>query len=183
MFSSIIYLLIAAIGFITVFIYRQANTSAQLFRPRPRNTMKLFLTVFVIAIVVTFSLSYLVTYQLTSSVIPADSQVKFQNEKSIMIFVMNLFLFLLVIISNIYSLAQKKIDIIPYLLTAGFYVLFTLKDTYFISDYYSFWQKSLLLLKGDMPDFHRTGWIKCILGTGVILLNAAMVWWVLRKKK
>jgi len=130
---------------------------------------------------VVFALSRLATYELNASNIAADNSEKYQNVKSIMIFMINLFFFVLVMLCNAYSLALKRLAIVPYLLTIGFYVIFTVKDAYFISDYYVFWQKSFQLLRGqDMSDFHRTGWVKSILGTLVSLFNAVVIWWGVR---
>jgi predicted signal transduction protein with EAL and GGDEF domain len=182
MFSVIIFILIAALGFIMSYLYRQTTTSAHFFKPDPRNAMKLFLVVFVTATLLILALSHLATYELTASNLAAENSEKYQNVKSVMIFMINLFFFLLVMLCDAYSLALKKLAIIPYLLTIGFYVLFTVKDAYFISDYYVFWQKSLELLKGqDLPDFHKTGWVKSLLGTAVTLFNAIVIWWGLRK--
>lgn len=161
-------------------VYRNSKTSAQFLKPDPKNAMKLFLSVFVTATLLALALSHLAIYELNTTSMPSVDAIKYQNVKSIMIFILNLFFFLLVILSNAYSLARKKLAIFPYVLTIGFYVLFIIKDAYYISDYYGLWQKSLLLMKGDLPDFHQTGLIKCWLGTAVTAFNALMVWWGMR---
>ena len=171
----------AAIGFMMGVVYRQTNTSARIFKPDPKSVMKIFYWVLGIGTVVTFLLSWYAARQLDASSIPADDSVKFQNVKSVMIFMMNIFFFALVLLSNAYSLALKKLAALPYLLTIAFFVGFVMKDAYFVSDYYTLWQKSLKLLKGDLPDIHSTGWIKCWLGTSVTAFNAIMVWWGMRQ--
>jgi hypothetical protein len=164
------------------YLYRQTKTSAQFFKPDPKNAMRLFLFVFITATLVILVLSHLATYELTSSDIASENSEKYKNVKSVMIFLINLFFFVLVMMCNAYSLSLKKLAIVPYLLTIGFYFIFTMKDAYFISDYYVFWQKSLALLKGqETPDFHRTGWVKSLLGTAVTLFNAVVTWWGVRK--
>jgi hypothetical protein len=182
MFTLIIYILIAALGFIMVYLYRQTNTTAKIFKPDPKNAMKLFLFVFVVATVTTFALSHLTTYELNSSSIASENAEKYQNVNSVMLFMINFFFFLLVMLSNAYSLALKKLAIGPYLLTIGFYALFIIKDTYYIVDYYNIWQKSLEILKGESADLHHMGQLKCALGSAVTLLNAGMVWFSLRRR-
>lgn len=181
MFSLIIYILVAAIGFMMGFLYKKAYTSAQFFSISPQKTLRVFTTVFIVAMVTTFGLSWYTMHVLGDTQIPDDSSMKYYDAKSIMIFFINLYFLVLVVLSNLYSQTQKKLAFIPYLLTIGFYVTFILKDAYYISDYFSFWQQSLQILKGDIPDFHTTGWMKSGLAFLVTTFNAAMIWWGLRK--
>lgn len=181
MFSIIIYIIIAAVGFSMVFLYKQSNTTANLLRPEPAKLHRAFMTVFGVATVVTFALSWLTTYELQTSNIAIESSIKYQNMKSVMIFALNFSFLVMMILANATSLATKKVAVVPYLLTIGFYMLFVLKDAYIISDYFSLWQKSLKMLKGDLPDFHSTAWVKCWLGASVTLFNAAIIWLGLRK--
>ncbi|MFN8321608.1 MAG: hypothetical protein U0T74_03010 [Chitinophagales bacterium] len=181
MFSLIIYILIAAVGFMMGFLYKRATTNAQFFNPDPKKSLRNFLVLFAIAVIVTFGLSWLTQEALGSSNIPDEVSMKFQNTKSVMIFMINLFFFLLIVFSNLYSQSLKKVGSIPYLLTFGFYFVFVMKDAYFISDYYTVWQKSMQLLKGDLPDFHSVAWAKSGLALIVTFFNAVMIWWGFRK--
>ena len=181
MFSLIIYIIIAAVGFTMVFLYKQTYTSAKILQPDPEKLKKVFTVVFVTAAIVTFALSWLTTYELQASNIPLESSIKYQNMKSVMIFSLNFSFLLMIILANAYSLSLKKLAVAPYLLIIAFYMVFVLKDAYIISDYFSLWQKSLKMLKGDLPDFHGTAWVKCWLGAGVTLFNVGLVWFGLRK--
>ncbi|MDB5283605.1 MAG: hypothetical protein JWO06_2680, partial [Bacteroidota bacterium] len=82
LFSLIIYIIIAAIGFTMVFLYRGTKTTAQIFKPDPNRVKKLFMIVLATATVVTLVLSYLTEYQLKSTAIPDESSMKFQDFKS-----------------------------------------------------------------------------------------------------
>ncbi len=181
MFSLIIYIIIAAVGFTMVFLYKQTNTTAQLFKPDPLKVRKVFMIVFGVATVLTFALSWLTTYELQATNIPLEGSMKYQNMKSIMIFVLNFSFLALIILADAYSLALKKLAVVPYLLAIAFYSLFVLKDAYIISDYFSLWQKSLKLLKGDLPDFHSSAWVKCWMGAAVTIFNVVLIWLGLRK--
>jgi hypothetical protein len=181
MFSLIIYVLIAAIGFMMGYLYRKTHTTAQFFDIEPKKLLKIFIWVFGIAVVSTYAISWLAMHALGSTTIPDDSSMKFKDTKSIMIFLLNFFFFALIVLANFYSQALKKIAFIPYLLALGFYVAFILKDAYFISDYFALWQKSMKILKGDLPDFHSTAWMKSLLGFIVTSFNVLMIWWGLRK--
>ena len=181
MFSLIIYIIIAAVGFSMVFIYKQTSTSANLLKPDPAKLYRAFMIAFGIATVVTFALSWLTTYELNASNIALEGSIKYQNMKSVMIFAINFSFLVMIILANAHSLALKKLAIAPYLLALGFYILFVLKDAYIIADYFSIWQKSLKMLKGDLPDFHSTAWVKCWLGSLVTVFNIAIVWFGLRK--
>lgn len=180
MFTLIIFLLTAAIGFMIGVLYRQATATAEIFNPRPGTILKIFYWVLAIGLIITFLLSWHASRQLNASSVPADDSVKFQNVKSVMIFMLNIFFFALVILADAYSLSLKKLNLWPYIFTAAFFMFFVLKDAYFVSDYYTLWQKSLKLIK-DIPDIHSTAWIKCWLGSSVTAFNAIMVWWSLRK--
>jgi len=181
MFSIIIYILVAAIGFMMGYLYKKSFTTAQFFQVEPNKLLRVFTIVFLIAVVLTFALSWWTMHVLSNTNIPDESSMRYKDTKSVMIFLMNLFFLVLMIIANLYSQALKKIAIIPYLLVFGFYVLFVMKDAYYISDYFSMWQKSLQLLKGDLPDLHSNGWMKTCLALIVTSFNALMVWWGLRK--
>lgn len=180
-FSLIIYIIIAAVGFTMVFLYKQTNTTAQILKPDPEKVRKAFMAFFGVATVITFALSWFTTYELQTSSIPLEGSMKYQNYKSVMIFVINFSFLVMIILANAYSLTLKKLAVLPYLLALGFYAVFVLKDAYIISDYFSLWQKSLKLLKGDLPDFHSGAWVKCWLGACVTLFNVLLVWFGLRR--
>jgi hypothetical protein len=181
LFSLTLYILIAAIGLIMGLSSKQAIANLQVIKPNPVKVFRLFLILFTVAIVINLTLSYFATNSLTSANIPDEGSMKFQNFKSVMIFMQNLFFLALVVIANIYSLARKKISPIPYLLAIVLYTFFVLLDAHYLSDYYVVWQKSLRILKGELPDFHSTAWIKCGLGASVTIFNAVMIWWGIRK--
>ena len=113
MFSIIIYILIAAVGFTMVFLYKQAYTTAKILKPDPEKVRKVFMIVFWTACIVTFVLSWLTTYELQSSNIPLESSIKYQNMKSVMLFVLNFSFLIMVILANAYSLSLKKLAIVP----------------------------------------------------------------------
>ena len=98
-----------------------------------------------------------------------------------MVFLMNVSFLALMVLANLYSQTVKKVSPVPYLLVIAFYVLFVLKDAYYISDYFAIWQQSKKLLQGDLPDFHSKAWMKAFIASGVTAFNAVMVWWGLRK--
>jgi len=181
MFSLIIYILVAAIGFMMGFLFKRSYTTAQFFQIEPKKLLRIFTTVFAVAVLVTFALSWFSVHVLSDTSIPDDSSMKYKDTKSVMVFLLNFFFLSLMIIVNLYSQALRKIAWMPYLLVFSFYFVFVIKDAYYISDYFILWQKSLLLLKGDIPDFHSTGWMKTLFAFIVTLFNAAMVWWGLRK--
>lgn len=181
MFSLIIYILIAAVGFMMGFIYKKSFTTAEFFNPRPANALRNFMVVFLLAMFITYGLSWWTLHTLSSTTIPDESSMQYQNSKSVMLFMLNLFFFLLMVFCNLYSQALKKIAWVPYLLTFAFYAVFILKDAYFISSYFAVWQKSLQLLKGDLPEFTNLAWTKTGLGFLVTAFNAGMIWWGLRK--
>jgi hypothetical protein len=137
----------------------------------------------VIAVLLTLALSLLSANQLDTSQIPLESRIKYDGVKSIMVFVLNLSFFILIVLANIYSLSLKRVAIVPYLLVIAFYSGFVLADSYVITNYFELWQHSLRFFQGNLPDFHShdKAWVKCGLGTTVILLNTGMIWWGLRK--
>ena len=181
MFSLIIYFLIAAIGFMMGFLYKRSHTTSQFFNPDPKKAFRIFLIVLTTAVVLTLALSWLATYVLQSSGIPEDGNIKYQNTKSIMVFVMNFFFLVLVVLANAYSQTVKGVAFIPYLLALGFYLLFVLTDAYYISDYFVLWQKSLQLFQGNATEVQETARIKCVLAFIVTAFNTLMIWWGMRK--
>jgi len=181
MFTLIIYIIIAAFGFMMGFLYKRANSTAKLFNPDAKQALRIFIAAFILAIGITFTLSWFTTRALYVTAIPEEANIKYTNLKSVMVFSVNFWFFVLVILANVYSQALKKLEIFPYIFAIAFYILFILKDAYFISDYYIFWQKSMQLIRGDIPDFTQTALTKCFLGFVVTGFNAFMVWWGLRK--
>jgi len=104
-----------------VFIYKQTNTTAQILKPDPEKVKRIFTIVFAVATVITFALSWYTTYQLQDSNIPLEGSMKYQNTKSIMIFVLNFSFLIMIILANAYSLTLKKTVNIP--LPAGHWFL------------------------------------------------------------
>ncbi|MFN8287724.1 MAG: hypothetical protein U0V74_13265 [Chitinophagales bacterium] len=181
MFSLIIYILIAAIGFMMGYLYKRSFTNAQFFSPDPKKSLRTFMTVFVLAMLITFALSWVTTHLLASTSIPEEGSIKYQNTHSVMIFVLNFFFFALVVLSNFYSQSLKKMAWMPYVLTIGYYCVFILKDAYYISDYYQVWLRAMHQPEGDMSTIVSTAWEKCTIGGVVTLFNYGMIWWGLRK--
>lgn len=181
MFTSILFVILAAIGFMMGVLYKRAITSAQFLNPEPKRLLRWFLWIFWVGIVITFALSYFVPKALTSSSIPEENNIQYNNLKSLMIFSINLFFFVQVILANLYSQALKKIAPVPYVLAFCFYAVFILKDAYYITDYYMLWQKSMQLIHGEVPDFTSLAWTKCLLALIVTAFNSFMIWWGLRK--
>ena len=99
MFSLIIYILIAAVGFMMGFIYKKSFTTAEFFNPVPENALRNFMIVFVLAVLVTYGLSWWTLYSLRSSNIPDENSMNYNNAKSIMIFMLNLFKLSLLLLS------------------------------------------------------------------------------------
>ncbi len=181
MFTLIIYILMVATGFMMGYLYKKANTTSRLLSPKPDKALKIFVAVLVTAVLITFGLSYFTTEVLHSSGLQEVDKIKYNNLKSVMIFAINISFFLLIILSNVYSQSLKKFAAVPYVLAFCFYMLFILKDAYVITDYYLLWQKSLQLIKGDIPEHTQLAWAKCFLGLVVTSFNALMIWWGLRK--
>lgn len=163
------------------FLYKKSFTTSQFLTIDPKKVLRVYGIVLLIAAVSTFFLSWYTTHVLANSEIPDDSSMRYHDTKSIMIFFINLFFMALMVFANLYSQTAKKIAPLPYLLTWGFYSVFVLLDAYYISDHFSFWQQSLHLLKGELPEGHTTGWMKTGLAFIVTSFNAVMIWWGLRK--
>ena len=181
MFSLIIYILIAAIGFMMGFLYKRSHTTSQFFNPDPKKAFRIFLLVLLGGTFINLLLSWLATYVLKSAEIPEDGNFKYHDTKSIMVFVINVFFFVLVVLANAYSQTVKKIAFVPYILALAFYMVFVLTDAYYISDYFAIWQKSLQLFQGNLTAVQDTARMKCILASLVTAFNVFMIWWGLRK--
>ncbi len=181
MFSLIIYILTAAIGFMMGYLYKRSFTNAQFLNPDPKKALRLFITMFSIAVLLTFGLSWITTRLLSESTIAEEGNIKYQNTHSVMIFVLNFFFFVLMVLANIYSQSLKKIAWVPYVLTIGFYALFIMKDAYYVSNYYVTWQQAMHLNVGDISDLIQKAWTKCAIGLGVTIFNFGMIWWGLKK--
>ena len=141
LFSLTLYILIAAIGLIMGLSNKQAIANLQVIKPNPPKVFRLFLILFAAGIVITLTLSYFATNSLTSADIPDEGSMKFENFKSVMLFMQNLFFLALIVIANIYSLARKGVSPVPYLLTIAFYTFFVLMDAHYLSDYFVIWKK------------------------------------------
>jgi hypothetical protein len=183
MFSLIIYILIAAIGFMMGVLYKRSYTTAQFFNPAPVKLFRIFLIVFAIAVVITSSLAGWMVYELSISEIPEDGKIQFANVKQVMFFFINFFFLALILLSNIYSQALKRVSFIAYLLTVAFYASFILTDAFIVYDHYFMWQElmNIDVTAIDVAAYHKTGLIKALLGFTVSSFNAVVVWWGMRK--
>lgn len=185
MFTSIIFILTAAIGFMMGFLYRKSYTTAQFFNLSEQKLLRTFTFFFFTAVISTYLLSWFTLRELSTGSTDEPSvkfmQLRFEDMKSVMMLALHFFFLLLIAIANVYSQSRKKIAVAPYLLTLGFFSLFILKDAYFISDNFMGWLKSFQFSQEDLPDFKSIGWIKIFFATAVTVFNAIMIWWGLRK--
>jgi len=181
MVSFIIYLLIAAIGFMMGFLYKRSHSSSQFFSPDPVKMFRIFILTLVLAIIFVLGVSWYGSHSLSPDAIPEENALRFENTKSVVVFSINFFFFLLVILANAYSQALKRIAFLPYLLAACFYVAFILADAYFISDTFTLWQKSLQIFQIKVTDLNNIDRLKCGLAITVTCFNAFMIWWGMRK--
>lgn len=184
MFSLITYILITAIGFMMGFLYKKTHTQSSFFNPDPKKSLKIFSWFLGGAVVVLLALSALATHSLKTTQIPGEADIAnmdYNNYHSVIVFVLNLSFLILVVLSNAYSQSLKKLGFVPYIIAAGFYIMFILGDAYFVSDIYLMWQKSMQLIQGELPDYTENALIKSFLGFSVTAFNAVMIWWSLRK--
>ena len=95
LFSLTIYFIIAAIGFMMGYLFKHAKTNAQTFSPNPKIVLKIYMLSFVVALVTTYALSYFATHSLVTSASPEEGDINYHNERSLMIFALNFFFFIL----------------------------------------------------------------------------------------
>lgn len=181
MLSLLTYIITAANGFMLAFLYKKTFTTANVLSPDPKRILRIFLTIFISAVVIIYGLSWYATYSLRTAEIPEEGRVKFESFTQLVHFLVSVAFFVLVLFSNILSQTIKKIAPVPYLLAALFYALFTLKASYHLNDYYLLWQKSLNLLAGPVHFEHSNSWFKAGIGLGVTGFNVLITWWSLRK--
>ena len=181
MFSLIIYLLIAAVGFMMAVLYKRTESTAAFFNPDPNRLLKSFTILFVVSLLLTFLASFFTMRALTHSQITEEGNMQYNSMKELMYFVLNFFFLVLMINVNLYSQARKAVAWGAYLLVFSFYALFVIKDAYYLTNYYIVWQKAMQLLTGEIPDFTQRGWTKVGFGFLVTVLNAVVVWWGFRK--
>lgn len=181
MFSLIIYILIAAIGFMLGVLYKRAHTAASIFNPDPKTGLKLFSYTAAVVFVALSVLSFLKTYTLRNTAISEEANISYNNYHSTFYFILNISFLVLVVLADIYSQSLKKLSIIPYVIAFGIYAIFILADAYYVSDIYLMWQKSIQMVQGELPDYTENSHTKCMLGFGVTAFNAFMIWWGLRK--
>lgn len=181
MFSLIIYILIAAIGFMLGVLYKRTHTAASILNPDPKKALRVFSYVAGAVFVVLFALSFFETYTLRSTEIPEEANISYNNYHSTFYFLLNISFLILVVLADAYSQSLKKLAILPYVIAFGIYAVFILADAYYVSDIYLMWQKSMQMIQGELPDYTENSHIKCLLGFAVTAFNAAMIWWGLRK--
>lgn len=181
MFSVILFILLAAVGFMMGFLYKKVFTTSQLLNPEPAKTLNVFIGVFVTGLVVSLVLSYFASQALRASGIAEETDMRYQNLESTLTFVIHVFYFLMVVLANAYSQSLKKIAPLPYVLAFGFYVLFILADAYYITDAYILWQKSMQLIRHDIPDYTGAAWSKCFMALLATAFNSLIIWWGLKK--
>jgi formate-dependent nitrite reductase membrane component NrfD len=107
MFSLIIYLLIAAVGFMMAVLYKRTESTAAFFNPDPNRLLKSFTILFVVSLLLTFLASFFTMRALTHSQIPEEGNMQYNSMKELMYFVLNFFFLVLMINVNLYSQARK----------------------------------------------------------------------------
>ncbi|MCW5909349.1 MAG: hypothetical protein KIS94_15900 [Chitinophagales bacterium] len=181
MFSVILFIILAAVGFMMGFLYKKVFTTSKLLNPEPAKTLKIFVWFFATALVVSLALSYFTSQALGASEIAEEADMRYQNLESTLTFTIHVFYFLMIVLANAYSQSLKKFAPLPYILALGFYALFILADAYYITDAYILWQKSMQLIRNDVPDYTGAAWSKCFMALLVTAFNSLMIWWGLRK--
>jgi hypothetical protein len=181
MFTFIIFIIIAGIGFVMGYIYKKSTTSLAFFTPNELGTLRNFMIVFTLGMIACFALSWYTLTTLGATEMPADNKLRFDNMRSVMIFFVNIFFLLMVVFSNLHSQGAKKLKIVPYLLAIGFYLVFTIKDNLYIAEIFSNWQRYYQLIASDVNTPAQKGLLKSAIAVSVTAFNAIMIWWGLRK--
>ena len=183
MLSFTIYLIIAAVGFMMTYLYKKSNTYAQFFNPNPKSSMRIFLGVFVTALLSSFGLSFYSLYVLKSNHIALDASISYNYLQSTLEVIINLSFLLLIFLCNIHTLSAKKLAWVSYLLAFSYYAIFIIKVGYFVTPYYLQWhaQNHLQETITDEQTEVIAAWLKVALGFAVTAANAFMAWWALKK--
>ena len=181
MFTLLIYLILIGVGTMMAILYKRTITTANCLNPDPKISLRIFTYAFVAAVLVTFALSWYSTHVLYKADIPEEGDLKYQNLKTLTIFIINISFLLMMLFANAYSQSLKRIAFVPYLLTFGFYAIFILRDAYAVSPYYFSWAQNFQLIDSVPTDITSMAHYKCFLGFITTAHNAGAIWWSLKK--
>jgi uncharacterized protein YacL len=181
MFSFIIFSVAIAIGVWMGYFNKKAFTNSDFFKLNPKKVLRNYMITFVVAVTVSFILSYIAQHMLTSGPIPEDNLIKYKDYKSIFTFSIYFFFIPLLIFANTQSLVSGKVAWVLYLLTFLFAALFIAKDSFILLDHVLRWMK-FNHMQTDREYISTTlASSKAIIVAMVVAFNAAMMWWGMRK--
>ncbi len=181
MFSFIIFSVAIAIGIWMGYFNKKAFTNSDFFKLDPSKVLRNYTITFVVAVIVSFILSYIAQNMLTNGPIPEDNLIKYKEFKSLFTFSIYFFFIPLLVFANTQSLVSGRVAWVLYLFTFLFAALFIAKDSFILLDQVFRWMK-FNHMQTDKDYVSTTlASSKAVIVAFVIAFNAAMMWWSMRK--
>lgn len=160
---------------------KNAYTTLNFFKWNDRRVMRVWLTVFILAMVITYTFSQVTIFQLRQTEIAQDSADRFRDWRSMFEFSLAFFFLPLLILSNLYSLTTRRVNYFLYLFTFLFAAIFSYKNLQNMDLLLYNWEQYFGILKERLPVNNITLWIHVCTYAFLCVFNSILIWWALKK--
>ena len=181
MLSFFTYIIVGLIGLMMGTIYKGSFSNLEILRFRPSRVGRIYAVFTAILVGICIFLSYKSIHAFSEMGQAEDKKHVFEDYQSTLVYFLNLGFILMVILSNLHSMAAKKITWALYLFTFGIYASFAVIDNFFLEDAFFHFKKSHQLWQGEFSFANFWGYISLLISAALTAFNAYMTHWGLKK--
>ncbi len=181
MFSFLTYLIILGIGIMMANVYRYSVSNISMFKIEPERLHKAFWGAVLVGIVICAYLSYRTILSFREAGVAEDKLHLYHDNEQMLIFFLNLGFIVMIVLSNLSSMASKRLLWPFYIVTFLVYSLFAVIDNFFLEDVLFQFKKINQLWNGEFNLASIKGYLMLITTAVLCSFNALMISWGLKK--
>lgn len=181
MLSFLTYIIVGLIGLMMGTVYKRSFSNLEILRFRPSRIARVYAITTVIGVSICLFLSYKCIHAFSERGMAEDKAHIFEDYQSMLIYFLNLGFILMIIFSNLHSMASKKVTWVLYLLTFGVYAAFAVIDDFFLEDTFFHFKKMHQLWQGEFSLASISGILSLTFSAALTAFNAYMTSWGLKK--
>lgn len=162
-------------------VYKRSVSNIIFLQFNPAKIIRFYWMSAGVGLVICAFLSFMAIRAFQSAGEAEDKMLLFQDYESTLIYFLNLGLIVLIVLSNLCSMASKKVLYYLYTVSFAIYALFAIVDNFFLEDAFFQFKKLNQLWQGDFNFASIKGYLSLIFCAGLCAFNAVMTGWGLKK--
>jgi hypothetical protein len=162
-------------------VYKRSISDLAILRISPDKVARWYYILMTIGIVLCGYLCYRSVQSFAEVGMAEDKVHFFEDNRSMLVYFLNVGFIILIVISNLHSLTSKRISWLYYILTFSVYAVYAVIDSFFLQDTYFHFKQINQLWHGGFKLEYYWGYLSLFFCAALTAFNAYMTSWGLKK--